>query len=76
MGIASKSTKNGLIYTLFLLFKTVFLNLLWFLISKTNLRNKITHSVQTDFSNYRRDNVTQTWLPKFVFFFWIECFYF
>jgi len=30
----------------------------------TNLRTKITHSIQTDFSNYRRDNVTQTWLPK------------
>jgi len=29
-----------------------------------NLRTKITHSVQTDFSNYRRENVTQTWLPK------------
>lgn len=30
----------------------------------TNLRSKLTHAVQTDFSNYRRDNVTQTWLPK------------
>ncbi|CAF0718384.1 unnamed protein product [Brachionus calyciflorus] len=30
----------------------------------TNLRNKVTHSVQTDTSNFRRENVTQTWLPK------------
>jgi len=30
----------------------------------TNLRTKLTHAVQTDFSNHRRDNVTQTWLPK------------
>jgi hypothetical protein len=28
------------------------------------LRTKLTHSVQTDFSNYRRENVTQTWQPK------------
>lgn len=30
----------------------------------TNLRTKVTHSIQTDFSNYRRDNVTQTWQLK------------
>lgn len=30
----------------------------------TNLRTKVTHSMQTDLSNYRRDNVTQTWQPK------------
>lgn len=35
-------------------------------IKMTNLRTKLTHSFQTDFSNYRRDNVTQTWLPKWV----------
>lgn len=35
------------------------------IIHKTNLRNKITNSAQTDFSNFRRDNVTQTWLPKY-----------
>lgn len=29
-----------------------------------NLRNKITHSQQTDLSNFRRENITQTWLPK------------
>ncbi|XP_057307857.1 cilia- and flagella-associated protein 206-like isoform X1 [Hydractinia symbiolongicarpus] len=31
-----------------------------------NLRTKITHSVQTDQSNYRRDNATQVYLPKEV----------
>lgn len=31
-----------------------------------NLRTKITHSVQTDMSNYRRDNQTQIYLPKQV----------
>lgn len=30
----------------------------------TNLRSKVTHSMQTDLSNYRRDNVTQAWQPK------------
>ena len=29
-----------------------------------NLRKKITHSVQTDLSNFRRDNITQVHLPK------------
>jgi hypothetical protein len=29
-----------------------------------NLRSKVTHSMQTDKSNFRRENVTQTWLPK------------
>jgi len=31
-----------------------------------NLRSKITHSVQTDHSNYRRNNITQVYLPKEV----------
>ncbi|KXJ25361.1 cilia- and flagella-associated protein 206 [Exaiptasia diaphana] len=29
-----------------------------------NLRTKITHSVQTNLSNFRRDNVSQVYLPK------------
>jgi len=29
-----------------------------------NLRNKVTHSMQTNLSNMRRDNVTQVYLPK------------
>ncbi|XP_065882314.1 cilia- and flagella-associated protein 206-like isoform X2 [Dysidea avara] len=33
-------------------------------IKLTNLRNKITHSTQTDFSHYKRDNTTQVYLPK------------
>ena len=38
--------------------------LIIFCLKKTNLRSKLTHAIQTDFSNYRRDNVTQTWQPK------------
>ncbi|XP_067935310.1 cilia- and flagella-associated protein 206-like isoform X2 [Watersipora subatra] len=33
-------------------------------IKLANLRTKVTHSMQTTMSNLRRDNVTQTWLPK------------
>ncbi|XP_022091777.1 cilia- and flagella-associated protein 206-like [Acanthaster planci] len=33
-------------------------------IKLTNLRNKVTHSMQTNLSNLRRDNVTQVYLPK------------
>uniref|UniRef100_A0A3Q1FE53 Cilia- and flagella-associated protein 206 n=1 Tax=Acanthochromis polyacanthus TaxID=80966 RepID=A0A3Q1FE53_9TELE len=29
-----------------------------------DLRTKVTHSTQTDLSHLRRENVTQTWLPK------------
>lgn len=29
-----------------------------------NLRTKLTHSMQTNLSNYRRDNVSQVYLPK------------
>ncbi|XP_041849409.1 cilia- and flagella-associated protein 206 isoform X2 [Melanotaenia boesemani] len=29
-----------------------------------DLRTKVTHSVQTDLSHMRRENATQTWLPK------------
>ncbi|KAL7387741.1 hypothetical protein ABVT39_000076 [Epinephelus coioides] len=29
-----------------------------------DLQTKVTHSVQTDLSHMRRENVTQTWLPK------------
>ncbi|XP_068610132.1 cilia- and flagella-associated protein 206 [Brachionichthys hirsutus] len=35
-------------------------------IKLANLRTKITHSTQTDLSHMRRENVTQTWLPKTV----------
>ena len=31
---------------------------------QANLRQKATHSVQTNLSNMRRDNVTQCYLPK------------
>ncbi|KAI6657656.1 hypothetical protein LOD99_399 [Oopsacas minuta] len=34
------------------------------LIRLTNLRTKITHSTQTDLSNFRRENDTQVYLPK------------
>ncbi|XP_064603017.1 cilia- and flagella-associated protein 206-like [Liolophura sinensis] len=33
-------------------------------IKLANLRTKLTHSVQTNLSNLRRDNVTQVYLPK------------
>ncbi|KAF0029453.1 hypothetical protein F2P81_018558 [Scophthalmus maximus] len=33
-------------------------------IKLANLRTKVTHSVQSDLSHMRRDNNTQTWLPK------------
>ncbi|XP_077992510.1 cilia- and flagella-associated protein 206-like [Glandiceps talaboti] len=33
-------------------------------IKLTNLRTKVTHSVQTNLSNMRRDNVSQVYLPK------------
>uniref|UniRef100_A0A3Q2QX06 Cilia- and flagella-associated protein 206 n=1 Tax=Fundulus heteroclitus TaxID=8078 RepID=A0A3Q2QX06_FUNHE len=33
-------------------------------IKLANLRKTVTHSVQTDMSHMRRDNVSQTWLPK------------
>ncbi|KAM6905727.1 cilia- and flagella-associated protein 206 [Lycodopsis pacificus] len=33
-------------------------------IKLANLRTKVTHSVQTDMSHMRRENVSQTWLPK------------
>ncbi|XP_068564404.1 cilia- and flagella-associated protein 206 [Cebidichthys violaceus] len=33
-------------------------------IKLADLRTKVTHSVQTDLSHMRRENVTQTWLPK------------
>ncbi|XP_033102810.1 cilia- and flagella-associated protein 206-like [Anneissia japonica] len=33
-------------------------------IKLANLRNKVTHSVQTNLSNLRRDNVSQVYLPK------------
>ncbi|XP_062502571.1 cilia- and flagella-associated protein 206-like [Corticium candelabrum] len=35
-------------------------------IKLANLRRKVTHSVQTDLSHYRRDNDTQVYLPKKV----------
>ncbi|CAB1435296.1 unnamed protein product [Pleuronectes platessa] len=33
-------------------------------IRQANLRTKVTHSAQTDLSHMRRENITQTWLPK------------
>ncbi|XP_035990510.1 cilia- and flagella-associated protein 206 isoform X2 [Fundulus heteroclitus] len=33
-------------------------------IKLANLRKTVTHSVQTDMSHMRRDNVSQAWLPK------------
>ncbi|XP_064396896.1 cilia- and flagella-associated protein 206-like isoform X2 [Halichondria panicea] len=33
-------------------------------IKLANLRQRITHSVQTDLSHYKRDNTTQVYLPK------------
>lgn len=33
-------------------------------IKLSNLRSKITHSMQTDLSNLRRDNISQVYLPK------------
>ncbi|XP_075940902.1 cilia- and flagella-associated protein 206 [Anarhichas minor] len=33
-------------------------------IKLADLRTKVTHSVQTDMSHMRRENVSQTWLPK------------
>ncbi|XP_044185959.1 cilia- and flagella-associated protein 206 [Thunnus albacares] len=33
-------------------------------IKLANLRTKVTHSTQTGLSHMRRENVTQTWLPK------------
>ncbi|KAK6178134.1 hypothetical protein SNE40_012955 [Patella caerulea] len=33
-------------------------------IKLSNLRTKVTHSIQTNLSNMRRDNVTQVYLPK------------
>ncbi|XP_013397751.1 cilia- and flagella-associated protein 206 [Lingula anatina] len=33
-------------------------------IKLANLRNKVTHSIQTNLSNFKRDNVTQVYLPK------------
>merc|ERR1712062_696891 len=33
-------------------------------IKLSNLRTKLSHSVQTNLSNMRRDNVTQVYLPK------------
>ncbi|XP_054475022.1 cilia- and flagella-associated protein 206 [Anoplopoma fimbria] len=33
-------------------------------IQLADLRTKVTHSVQTDLSHMRRENVSQTWLPK------------
>ncbi|KAM4529968.1 cilia- and flagella-associated protein 206 [Fundulus diaphanus] len=33
-------------------------------IKLANLRKTVTHSVQTDMSHMKRDNVSQTWLPK------------
>jgi len=35
-------------------------------IKLANLRTKLTHSMQTDLSNYKRDNDTQVYLPKNV----------
>uniref|UniRef100_A0A3P8YKT7 Cilia- and flagella-associated protein 206 n=1 Tax=Esox lucius TaxID=8010 RepID=A0A3P8YKT7_ESOLU len=35
-------------------------------IKLANLRSKVTHSMQTNLSHMRRDNVTQTYLPKDV----------
>ncbi|KAM8726355.1 cilia- and flagella-associated protein 206 [Acanthopagrus schlegelii] len=35
-------------------------------IRQTDVCTKVTHSVQTDLSHMRRENVTQTWLPKNV----------
>ncbi|CAB3992266.1 Hypothetical predicted protein [Paramuricea clavata] len=33
-------------------------------IKLANLRTRVTHSMQTDLSNYKRDNTTQVYLPK------------
>ena len=33
---------------------------------QANLRTRITHSVQTNLSNMRRDNAIQVWPPKYV----------
>ena len=41
---------------------TVHLKILFYL--QANLRTKLTHSMQTDLSNYKRDNDTQVYLPK------------
>ena len=35
---------------------------------QANLRKKMTHSVQTNLSNYKRDNTTQSYPPKYVSF--------
>nr|VZI05936.1 unnamed protein product [Spirometra erinaceieuropaei] len=32
-----------------------------------NIRRRLTHSVQTQLSNWRRDSATQVYLPKQVF---------
>ena len=32
--------------------------------AQANLRQKVTHSVQTEFSHYKRDNDTQVYLPR------------
>ena len=34
--------------------------------SQANLRQKVTHSVQTELSHYKRDNDTQVYLPRCV----------
>ncbi len=36
----------------------------YYFLSKANLRTKVTHSMQTNLSNMRRDNVSQVYLPK------------
>jgi len=33
---------------------------------QANLRQKVTHSMQTDLSHYKRDNATQVYLPRYT----------
>ena len=35
-----------------------------FVVFQANLRQKVTHSVQTELSHYKRDNDTQVYLPR------------
>jgi len=43
----------------------------WLLVVfQANLRTRVTHSMQTDLSNMRRDTAIQVWPPKYVHF-WI-----
>ena len=42
----------------------LYLNYEFSLFMQANLRTKLTHSMQTNLSNFRRDNDSQVYLPK------------